>query len=51
MLSIPYLENTRKSSPMDGTIDNWNYILANEIKDIKELEKEFITEETDDDSI
>ena len=45
------LEVGPKSSPMDGTIDNWNYILANEIKDIKELEKEFITEETDDDSI
>ena len=45
------LEVGGKSSPMDRSIDNWHYILANEIKDIKELEKEFITEETNDDSI
>lgn len=45
------LEVGSKSSPMDGSIESWNYILANEIKDIKELEKEFITEETNDDCI
>ena len=32
------LEVGPKSSPMDGTIDNWHYILTNEVKDIKELE-------------
>ena len=32
------LEVGEKSSPMDGTIDNWNYILKYETKDIKELE-------------
>lgn len=35
------LEVGEKSSPMDGTIDNWNYILENEIKDIDELDREF----------
>lgn len=33
------LEVGSKSSPMDGTVDNWNYILANEIKNINELEE------------
>lgn len=36
------LEVGEKSSPIDGTIDSWNYILKNEIKDISELEKESI---------
>lgn len=39
------LEVGAKSSPMDGTIDNWNYILANEMKDIKELDKELTYDE------
>lgn len=42
------LEVGEKSSPMDGTIDNWNYILANEMKDISELENEILS---DDDEI
>lgn len=33
------IEVGEKSSPMDGTIENWNYILENEIKDIDELEE------------
>lgn len=33
------LEVGEKSSPMDGSIDNWNYILENEIKDIDVLEE------------
>lgn len=33
------LEVGEKSSPMDGTIENWNYILTNEMKDIKELDE------------
>ena len=45
------LEVGSKSSPMDGSIENWNYILETEIKDIKELDEEFKTEETNDDSI
>ena len=36
------LEVGEKSSPMDGTMDNWNYIVENEIKDISELDNEFI---------
>lgn len=40
-----------KESPTDNGKENFYYILENEIKDIEELEKEFITEETDDDSI
>ena len=36
-----------KSSPMDGTTENWNYILANEMKDITELDEEL----EDDDEI
>lgn len=40
-----------KESPTDNGKENFYYILANEIKDIKELEKEFITEETNDDCI
>ena len=34
------LEVGEKSSPMDGTIENWNYILDNEMKDITELDAE-----------
>ena len=34
------LEVGEKSSPMDGSVESWNYILENEIKDIKELEKD-----------
>ena len=34
------LEVGEKSSPMDGTIDNWNYILENEIEPIENLEEE-----------
>jgi hypothetical protein len=29
-----------KASPMDGTVENWNYILANEIEPIENLEEE-----------
>lgn len=39
------LEVGEKSSPMDGTIDSWNYILANELKDIGKLEKESTKDE------
>jgi hypothetical protein len=39
------LEVGSKSSPMDGTIDNWNYILTNEMQDIKELDEELINDE------
>ena len=39
------LEVGSKSSPMDGTIENWNYILTNEIKDINELEEKPIEDE------
>ena len=39
------LEVGEKSSPMDGTIDNWDYILVNETKDIKELYEELIDDE------
>jgi hypothetical protein len=34
------LEVGEKSSPMDGTVENWNYILKYEMKDIKELDEE-----------
>lgn len=40
------LEVGEKSSPMDGTMENWNYILNNEMKDISEIEK-ILTEEED----
>lgn len=39
------LEVGEKSSPMDGTIENWNYILKYEIKDIKELDEELAEDE------
>jgi hypothetical protein len=29
-----------KCSPMDGTLEQWNYILANEIRSIEELTEE-----------
>lgn len=48
------LEVGEKSSPMDGTIDDWNYILANEMKDIKELDEELAIDNeisSDDDEI
>lgn len=32
------LEVGEKSSPMDGTIENWNYILRHEMRDIDELD-------------
>lgn len=32
------LEVGAKSSPMDGSVENWNYILRHETKDINELE-------------
>jgi hypothetical protein len=31
-----------KASPMDGTIDDWNYILKNEIEPIENLEEDEI---------
>ena len=39
------LEVGSKSSPIDGTVDNWDYILKYETKDISELEKELIEDE------
>lgn len=32
------LEVGEKSSPMDGTVENWNYILKHEMRDIDELD-------------
>jgi hypothetical protein len=39
------LEVGEKSSPMDGTVDNWNYILKYEMKDVKELDAELEDDE------
>jgi hypothetical protein len=39
------LEVGEKSSPMDGTVENWNYILQYEMKDIKELNEELVEDE------
>lgn len=39
------LEVGEKSSPMDGTADNWNYILKYEMKDIQELDEELEEDE------
>ena len=39
------LEVGEKSSPMDGTIKNWNYILTNEMKNIEELDEELAEDE------
>jgi hypothetical protein len=39
------LEVGAKSSPMDGSIENWNYILNHEIKNIAELDEELSEDE------